>query len=64
MPNHVTHIATFSGKQEDVDFILGIIKTEETDDNGEQWTRHIDFNNIIPQQKSLFLGGIGKKEEE
>lgn len=63
MPNNVSHIAEFSGKQEDVDFLLSILKTDEND-NGEQWTRHIDFNNIIPQPKSLFQGGIGRKEEE
>lgn len=63
MPNNVSHIAEFSGKQEDVDFLLRILKTDEND-NGEQWTRHIDFNNIIPQPKSLFLGGIGEKEKK
>lgn len=63
MPNHVTHIAKFSGKQQDVDFVLGIIKTE-VNENGKQWTRHIDFNNIIPQPKSLYFGDLGKKEEE
>jgi hypothetical protein len=64
MPNHVKHIATFSGKQEDVDFLLGIIKTEENDDNGEQWTRHIDFNNIIPQPGSLYRGDLGPEDEK
>ena len=63
MPNHVTHKAEFFGDQNDVDFILSILKTEENN-NGEQWTRHIDFNNIVPQPKSLFLESIGKKEEE
>lgn len=63
MPNNVTHVAIFSGNQEDVDFILDILKTEENN-NGEQWTCHIDFNNIIPQPRSLFLGDLGRKEEE
>lgn len=63
MPNHVAHSAKFSGKQKDVDFVLDILKTEEND-NGEQWTRHIDFNNIIPQPKSLYLEDLGEKEEE
>lgn len=63
MPNHVTHVAKFSGKQEDVDFVLDIIKTEENN-NGEQWTRHIDFNNIMPQPRSLYNGDLGRKEVE
>ena len=63
MPNNVRHVAEFSGKQEDVDFLLGILKTDENDD-GKQWTLHIDFNNIIPQPKSLFGGPIGREEEE
>ena len=63
MPNNVTHKAEFFGKQEKVDFVLNILKTK-VNDNGEQWTRHIDFNNIIPQPKSLYLGDLGKKEEE
>lgn len=63
MPNHVTHIAEFFGEEKDVNFLLDILKTDEND-NGEQWTRHIDFNNIIPQPKSLFRGDIGRKEEE
>lgn len=63
MPNHVTHIATFNGRQEDVDFLLDIIKTEEN--NGEkQWTRHIDFNNIVPQPKSLFVGDLSTEDEK
>lgn len=63
MANNVTHKAEFFGKQEDVDFVLNILKTEENN-NGKQWTRHIDFNNIIPQPRSLFLGELGRKEEE
>lgn len=63
MPNHVSHIAKFNGKQEDVDFILDIIKTIEHDEERE-WTRHIDFNNIIPQPKSLFLGDLSFKDEK
>ena len=63
MPNHVTHIAKFDGKNEDVSFILNIIKTEENDGE-KQWIRHIDFNNIIPQPKSLFFGALSSEDEK
>lgn len=64
MPNNIRHIAEFSGKQEDVDFLFHILHTVEKDTDGLLFTRHIDFNNIIPQPKSLFQGYIGRKEEE
>ena len=45
MPNHVTNKIKFSGKQENIDKVLELIKGEEV----------IDFNKIIPMPETLNL---------
>ena len=60
MPNWVTTIVNFEGKQEDIDTIFNLIKGEYED--GED--RPIDFEKIIPMPDYIYTGNLGMAERE
>ena len=55
MPNHITTVIEFTGKQENIEKIFELIAGE----NGE-----IDFNKLIPTPDNIYQGNIGQKERE
>ena len=61
MPNHVTHVAKFYGEQEKIEKLFSKITTKETDVDGHEYVRHIDFNKIIPQPSDLYIGDLNEE---
>lgn len=61
MPNNITNIITFTGKQEDVGKLLKIL---EVFDKEENKTYPIGFENIILVPAYIFQGSLGKEERE
>jgi len=58
MPNNISHVAKFYGEQEKIEKLFSRISTKETDEKGNEFVRHIDFNKIIPQPSDLYQGGV------
>ena len=55
MPNNVTNLIKFNGKQEDINKVLELIRT------GKEC---IDFNTIIPMPENIFRGNVGLEERQ
>jgi hypothetical protein len=60
MPNHVTN--TLELYSDEVGLIEQVLKEISSTDDEEHSV--IDFRKIVPQPDSIFLGGLGMKEEQ
>lgn len=55
MPNHVTNRIKFLGKQEGINKVLQLIKSDD---------KCISFDKIIPMPDNIYRGDLGKREME
>lgn len=52
MPNHITNRIQFSGKREDIDRVLALIKGDN---------ECIDFEKIIPMPNNIYRGDLDQR---
>lgn len=59
MPNHITNIVKFKGDKKQIELLIKHVETINDEEDflgkktGNKFTRHFDFNKIIPMPESL-----------